>query len=700
MRIKFLLFILTLTGFLIHAAETPHKQLLVFRNTGEVTLFYTDSIESISIETIDTIGLCQVFKTHGNTVKAFPVAEIDSVAFGSRNEAEFKSGVRILKDDIDIPYISDFDGEIINYKSDVTLSVLPTVGELLYYGKLTDLFPVGVCARVLSVVRTPDGYNVAIESVDPSEVFSKFFYAGDSSDSEVQQLIKAMSSRAGFEGNLVDISVNTDYFNASVGIDVELKDIVLNIKKHYYHALCIIKPKTELEFNLKLDNTETFDEKYNKKTAHLTPIGGVFVPSFDFETFLTIKASLDFKYQMLRQTAICFEWTRQNGKNDFTGPLVSEAEGDNINRAKMELMLDGTIFAGLEVAARFGLIGDLGGAGVSVKAGPRFKAEIGVGLLQDLSKEYSPELYAKGKVSSSLGVDFQLFVYHKNIKTLFKSDYDIKLLGTGISNDFFEKKLNLFPEFEKPMGISVNAKQIVARAEISEPIEHPLTVGFTLETENIEEPLITEFSEEPLDAGNDEPIGVTCGFNLEEITSTEIVEEIDKYIRPVFKYHEYIVKSAPSIVTDNMFYNYFTHMSTPSTQIIGGAFDVRSKSSKETCVLIGNYFPRIKHNSLFTYTGGSGIAMETSTLKSSISGTWTGNMDGENTTLIFNNDYSGSLNDIQIEYTLNEPQAGDIQLYFTGEEKQKITYTVVELSENKLTLKKKGKSSIYILSRS
>lgn len=697
-----LLLLTTMTFSVAYAADTPHKQLLVFRNSGEVNLFFTDSIQSITIENNDSLGLCQVFQSHGAVKRAIPIAEIDSVAFGSRNRSEFKFNVRVLKDDVDIPFIQSYDGESIVYRSSAPTSVIPAVGELLFYGQITDLFPIGVCSRVTSVSKNADNTKVNIETVDPSEIFSQYFYAGDASDPELQKMAQIMSRVSKARENVGSISLNTDNVKAEIALDVEFTEMVFNARQHFYHAKCTLTPKAEIGLNLDLKEVE-WKKKYLEKTKTLTPIALVFIPSFDFAAFLKVEAEVCINLELTREFAVIYEWTRQNGVNTFSDPVITGINGgnDGFDQVKTYIQIDGEVFTGLEVAARFGLIGDFAGAGMKVNAGPRLTGELGLGLLSNLSNFYSPETYAKGQLSVAMGVDFQTFLYHKSIRDIFKPGFETVSVGPELSLDFMKQELDLFPKFENTMCITTGQQSVVSRTEVSDPVVYPLDIGFNLEEateeeEDFREPISTAFLDEVLEANNDEPVGFTYSF--EEIpTSGSTIER--KCIRPVFKYGDYVIKAAPANASKNCFYNYFTQATQSGAGLIGGAVDVRTKTSGESCVLIGNFFPRMKKNPLFSYGGGEGINLETAVFGPMLYGTWQGHIADQDVVLIFNTDGTGSYNDSSFKFELNTPQAGDIKMKFDDAAMSNATYTIIELIDSTLSLKKKGKSNINIFNR-
>ena len=117
---RLFVFIVVLLGLSFNAtAQNDSEQVLIFRNTGEINLLFTTEIDSIVCRNVN-IGessneevLSQLFFTKDTTI-AIPVAEIDSVAFGSRNVIEPKANVRIM-DSNDCEWITGYDGNFIYY---------------------------------------------------------------------------------------------------------------------------------------------------------------------------------------------------------------------------------------------------------------------------------------------------------------------------------------------------------------------------------------------------------------------------------------------------------------------------------------------------------------------------------------------------------------------------------------------------------
>lgn len=102
-----------LPSLCVGAQDDHDVQVLVFRNTGEVNLFYAghlSSVEMVESEN-DSQMLMQRFMVDGEAVD-IPLAEIDSVAIGSRNAIKPKANVRRLTEE-EAGAVRSYDGALI-----------------------------------------------------------------------------------------------------------------------------------------------------------------------------------------------------------------------------------------------------------------------------------------------------------------------------------------------------------------------------------------------------------------------------------------------------------------------------------------------------------------------------------------------------------------------------------------------------------
>ncbi len=168
------------------AQNEDEQQVLVYRNSGEIHLFFAHELDSIVLSHFDADSLwyetpvSQVFHT-ADTACVVPLCEIDSVAFGSRNETVLQPNARILTA-ADSTWIIRYDGVCIYFNSQTPTNILPRKGEKLFYGKQDGLFPMGLIARVDDVSLQNNEYKVAVTDVELKDVFSRLFYAGSISD--------------------------------------------------------------------------------------------------------------------------------------------------------------------------------------------------------------------------------------------------------------------------------------------------------------------------------------------------------------------------------------------------------------------------------------------------------------------------------------------------------------------------------------
>lgn len=140
----------------LFAQSNEHKQILVFRKCGITNIFYSDKLSKIELSKFDSDSVehneivSQVFFRKDDTSVVIPIADIDSVAFGSRNTVRAKNNVRRLTDS-EADAIEMFDDTKLQYKEGTASSLIVKAGEKVYYDKITDVLPYGLCASVKSV---------------------------------------------------------------------------------------------------------------------------------------------------------------------------------------------------------------------------------------------------------------------------------------------------------------------------------------------------------------------------------------------------------------------------------------------------------------------------------------------------------------------------------------------------------------------
>lgn len=487
MKTRYAKLLLALVGMLLTSgglqAQSLDDQLLIFRNTGETNLVFQSELDSITMTNVDAAGVehdmpvAQLFHT-ADTILYVPIAEIDSVCVGSRNQIEFNPEIKVLAENPDMQWIVRYDGNNIYYKAATPSNVLPSEGQKLYFSEQTELFPCGLCAKVDKVVRGGSEIVVSVSSIDATEIFQKFFYAG-SLEGIKSEMAKARRVNEIDKGETVKFSLelgDTGELSVDGRIDIN-GNVVIDLWKHYYHA--DISMMNALGFSVKAKAKESAQHSFEKEFLHipLPTVAAVFQPSIDLGAFLDLNAELAFEYAMDRKVTTRIDWTRKNGVQTFNRSNPTE-EGKQGNQAKMQVMLNGSLFFGLEAAFNFALVGDVVGATAKMKWGPEFSGELGMSLLNDLSKSYDVDLHGKAELGIKNKLLFEGYTTHRSLW----------LIGDVVETKIFEfehalseGKIDLFPKFFAPRAVVAPKKQDVTVAvKTKNEIAHEVETGFEL----------------------------------------------------------------------------------------------------------------------------------------------------------------------------------------------------------------------------
>lgn len=322
MKQAILTLLLAVLGFANVAAQTDGEQVLVFRNTGDINLFYSSEIDSIVVSDYDADSVLhdtpvsQVFYTK-DTIMLVPLAEIDSVAFGSRNTMEFCAGVRqITADSI---WILRYDGTNIYYKGDTPAEVLPTTGEKVFYGAMDERFPAGLAAVVNSVSKVDGEHIVGVSAIGLDEIFSRLFYAGEinmlqTEESQRKQSRAAIELKKELKGDLP----LGDFGSMGVAGDIVVKGkAVVAPLRGYYNIDATVD--TKFKSNVKLTAAKISTGNKLQKTILTVPLGiyaFVFQPEINVNLFAEIDGEMKFDTEFSRSFSTRVLWTRQSGKED------------------------------------------------------------------------------------------------------------------------------------------------------------------------------------------------------------------------------------------------------------------------------------------------------------------------------------------------------------------------------------------------
>lgn len=701
------------------AADITPQQVLVFRNTGEINLFYSDEIKSIETVFADAEGNLTdeatgqrfVFEDHSIYI---PISEIDSVAIGPRNIIDPKKGVRRLTDQ-EVALMESFNGESIRYKAGTPISSIPSTGERIYYDEFTTVFPYGLCAEVVSLTSSGSRMVHNVKELAPDELFNGYFHAGE--DASARKKALDLGFYYNPEGSLPEIEIDGIKINGKISckLGVGLENGVANPLTGYYHGIFKIHITPKLEISATSDDSNEYsNESKSLLNIPIKFLGGTIQVALDVRSFLDVAAELGIKYEFTDDLFISVEWTRRNGKDTFGQPIFSRLRGDL--SSSLEAHLNGTLFFGPKIDLSIGVLFDRIGAGIELKAGPKMDAEFSMGVLQELSEEYSQDAYAKAKIEMALHGDISTYYY--NHKYFIFGDKEKHPLPFTANMDFFKRTLNLFPEFHtrstlgKESGNVITAdapaKAVTIATYTETPIEQPLEIGFELADAETDETIKQVFSndDEPdiIENGNDRQ----QTFNSEIALKDELASlDTDNAVpRPVFRYLGKVIKAAPTTIGDDIFYSPVIYTgSHKGRYIVSGMPIVNSASSETTTFIEGNLMPTASANDKFR-KGFTASLIETIDLEtppsgggasSTLTGNWSGNLAGEQVALTFSDSSNGTYNGIPFSYRVNTPFRGGVSI--TLSDGRKISFYVVGLTADTLTVKLRNSKKTYTLTR-
>ena len=679
------------------------EQVLVFRHSGEVNLFYASELDSIVLSNYDADNIhhddvvSQIFYAQDTTLLV-PIADIDSVAFGSRNEMMLNNAVRELFDDIDFPWIIRTEGNTIFYRKDTPENILPKVGNKLYYAGTNDLMPMGLAAKVVSVAVSDEEIAVTLENAELNEIFDKLFYAGRISMGMDNAEAKGRAPKAP-EGmnNCVPLEENLDFGNfgeLSVKGKTELEgNFVARINRSTVYCSASINGDTSFGFEWSLASEESSEfQLTSPRLAIPIPLyGGVIRIIIYADLFIEGKAELSINYAMQRNHKFGFEWTYNNGETTFKNREPSGEDEQDNDEAKIEVVLNGELYAGAELGVEINALGDRAGLDFNLKAGPYIQGELGFGILQDL-RNYNPQFTYNANLEMGLKLNFNVSTFWRDC--IFWGDRETHPI---YKHDFimFKHSLPLFPEYEDTRAVKAIAKsnpEVSVATKARNEILHEVEQGF--EIVNKEGEIIDSvFVEEPVLANETEV--------QEFATTMKLSEDIDSgdnslLVRPIFKYAGYIISAAPvEILHDSNIMPITSYNTNGVATYIAGASVIGSAKNGNIVYHVGNYLPvpmtlyKSQNKRQATIIQGWHIPNT-----NNITGTWIGEHDGESISLTFNNDekHSGTYvvgNESRpFTYSINTPQSGDIRMLFDDE----TTMVITIISVNDTTLKYRNKN--------
>lgn len=688
-KIIFLLFVLC-SVFELHivAQNSFSEQVLVFRSSGEINLFYTDKLDSIGFSKYDKDSVLQenvvsqVFYSPDTTL-VVPISEIDSVAFGSRNELQFKKDVHQMGVE-DSLWIVSFDGERIIYKKNTPFSVLPKIGEKLFYGNLDDLFPFGLAAKVENIEKSKDCIVVVVRSVEFKDIFNKAFYAGtlvsSAPTTRLSKVKKGFSLHDIVERNF---NIENEDLSASLGISYEYElvgNVVAAPLRGFYSLSCDFEGILSSSLSASISRGASITDEWGMIKIPLGTFAGVFVPHITFRTFFELNAEFCGKLEMLRSDKTHFEYIKTFGKEPIV--LQRKMSGDKSNDiAKLDVTCNGDLYTGVSGILSFDILKEHAGARLKLKIGPAFHSEFGLGLLRELSYSYKPEAYGKATLTTCLRRNVEGTIYTRK---LFEDEENERSIFS-VNHDYLTRNIDLLPKFMKTNAVKVNLGKLntveVATQTENETLNHGnKNIGFELLDKD--EKTIDSCFVEPMDSMSTIK-GFVAKFDLKNYRD-EVIS------RPIVHYAGHTVKAQyASMMSDVQMQPIVFAMSNSNMSCISGIPFCGSANDGTTLYTAGPFLPvnipdtvYVKKKEIEPY-----IYLDDSQ-QDILYGSWTD--IEENITYTFGEEMQGSVESSTYSgsmiYLLNYPQSGKVTIYLGNDET--IVLSILSISNNKIIYKR------------
>lgn len=706
--------LLFLTGAIVTTmalhAQSDEEQVLVFRHSGEVNLLYASRLDSITLSVYDADSVMhdevvtQVFHAHDTTL-VVPLAEIDSVAFGSRNIAEMRPGVKEMTAATDLPWILRFDGASIYYRLNTPLGILPKVGERLFYGLDGDeseesVFPYGLTAKATAVTTLADEIRVDVECVELDEIFSRLFYAGYVSQEEK---VSVKQRRAHGEANLeLELPVD-DLGSVTLKGSVTVEGpVTLNpLAKRVAFDLDI---EASVGMEVKLSAEESAEKHYESFDGHYATIGTFYkVLNFGMAkgAFADLEASLDLNLGLERTYRHKVKYERKGDDVKWEHPQLPEEErvADNVH---IDLTLEGSVFFGPVLAFQVATVGELFGARAKLKGGPRYSGKVGMNFIAEAQK-YDADAYDSATLEVSNRAALEGYVFNRDWVWGEVTEHKI----ADLILDANQHTLHLFPEFKETIGVEApvtTATEITVSTKVDNDIPNGLEIGFELVDQN-DAVVDSVFLKDRIQPGATEVQGFEAEFTLPKRTDPDARPLT---VRPVFHYVGYTIPHKTArLLHDSHIMPMTAYGTNGVATYISGASAVGFHKTDSVTFHLGNYLPIPQLDPVFFPQGAyepptPGKPLDDGDMEK-LFGTWTGEMDSDAVSITFHDDgersgiYMMGKDSQPCVYRINTPQSGDVCLQL--DDQRVVLFTVVSVSDTTLVLRRKGEREPCTLNR-
>lgn len=694
------------SGLQAQEQTDPGEQLLVFRNTGVVDLLYTNEVDSVV-----TNDSTQVFYAK-DTVLVVPIAELDSVAVGSRNEMKFHDGVRELKKTEDLPWIIRFDGQSIYYRLDTPTDILPVVGMKLFYGieeQLTEktVFPFGLSVKVTNVRKLTDEIRVDVEVIRLNEIFERLFLAGSFGGSVPMMTNHRQVTRRAPVHSTIDLGYEIDMDGVgTIGVSGNLEitgNAVISLNPFHNHSHADLNLSYGFGADVKLEARENAEYNFEElgQDIRIGTFYGLLNLDAAVGAFADLSAELNLDIGIQRTYHRRLLWNRNGDESTFEFREVKTNE-PYTDEAKIDLTLKGELFFGPVVKIDFATIGDLVGARAKVKVGPKIEGTISLGMLQDM-RNYQSEFYGNATLNLCSQVAVEGFVINRHDLVWGEVD-EHEVFNAAFK--FGEHEWRLFPDYTQTRAVATTNRQKDVKSEMATAVKQPTPTdhetGFDIvdpQGEIIDSVFVGTIKSKPKDEE------ITQTFKSERSLPKYIKQEsLANYtVRPIFHYAGYTISAAPvGISKDVLLQPYSATQTNGAMTFIGNSPFLGSAVKDSTLYQVGLYLPVPLKNNVYQQEKDRKIIPGTpidDNHGNLLLGTWAGKLNGEDVTLTFNEDETGEFNKTAFVYELNNPQSGDLVLKFDNSEVVVFRLLSVTEAELKLRDKRDESQTVWTLNR-
>jgi len=483
-RLFGILLFFTFHSFIFHSslsAQTIGEAFYIYRNDGNFNAFFREEIDSIAYSCYDVDSLLhddivtQVVFTE-DSVYRIPLEAIDSVSF-VQPETVYKADVVMMHSLID--YIVRVEGKTLYISTDIPSSLIPKVGDVLYFEAVTELFPEGFSGRVSQVT---DGTEIIVkcEQVALEDIFEQVTECLEfdviPNGSEVKSLI---GSNFSSDSYTLPVHFGADYLGAGASIDgsITIKVHGKSIKQlevgkdPYVDLSATINIDTELSYSFTegLSYNHDFNDKEIPVNLPYGLVAKILVTPF-LECSVQGALTTTVNTYSSQTLGVRYSHGRIQGYSQKSSPTIT---------AEASLAGSASAFAGLKVQGSVGFVGDLGKLTLAVKAGPRVEGKFTVASTSfDNTNGYDVnrdnKITAHGRVALEATAGLYLKVLGAEVGKLEAS-------VSPFTWDFLEKSWYVVPQFsDMQYEAGDDLSEALVSARVSRDLISPMTVGMAL----------------------------------------------------------------------------------------------------------------------------------------------------------------------------------------------------------------------------